>query len=89
MGLAGAALLVPDPAFGALCWPLQLLAELLIALVHWISSWPGAQLLTGHPPLAVVLMVSLESPDLHTESSWHGMIDDKSDHDDDRSRAYV
>ena len=59
MVLAGAALLVPDPAFGALCWPLQLLAQLLIALVHWISSWPGAQLLTGHPPLAVVLMVSL------------------------------
>jgi competence protein ComEC len=30
----------------------------LIALVHWISHWPAAQLLTGHPqPWVVFLMV--------------------------------
>jgi len=59
MVLAGAALVVPDPAFVVLCWPLQQLAQLLVSFVHWISHWPGAQVLTGHPPLAVVVMVSL------------------------------
>ena len=37
---------------------MQQLAGLLIALVHWISHWPAAQLLTGHPqPWVVFLMV--------------------------------
>ena len=41
-----------------LAWPVQQLAGLLIALVHWISHWPAAQLLTGHPqPWVVFLMV--------------------------------
>ncbi|WP_413430426.1 ComEC/Rec2 family competence protein [Synechococcus sp. Cu2B8-bc1011] len=39
--------------------PVQQLASLLIALVHWISSWPHAQLLTGHPQPWVVLVVVL------------------------------
>ena len=30
------------------------LAGLLIALVHWISHWPAAQLLTGHQQPLVV-----------------------------------
>jgi competence protein ComEC len=36
----------------------QQLAGLLIALVHWISHWPAAQLLTGHPQPWVVLMMA-------------------------------
>ncbi len=39
--------------------PVQQLASLLIALVHWISSWPHAQMLTGHPQPWVVLVVVL------------------------------
>ncbi len=48
-----AALVIPVVA-----WPVQQLASLLIALVHWMSVWPHAQLLTGHPqPWVVVLVV--------------------------------
>ncbi|MGB1776721.1 MAG: ComEC/Rec2 family competence protein [Synechococcus sp.] len=57
MALAPAALVLPASLFAALLWPLRQLAQVLIALVHWISQWPGAQLLTGHPqPLVVLLM---------------------------------
>lgn len=57
MALAPAALLLPASWLTALLWPLRQLALVLIALVHWISQWPGAQLFTGHPqPLVVLLM---------------------------------
>ena len=42
-----------------LIWPVQQLALLLIALVRWMSTWPHAQLLTGHPQPWVVLLVVL------------------------------
>jgi len=42
-----------------LVWPVQQLALLLIALVGWMSGWPHAQLLTGHPQPWVVLLVVL------------------------------
>ena len=42
-----------------LVWPVQQLAALLIALVGWISAWPHAQVLTGHPQPWVVLVVVL------------------------------
>lgn len=42
-----------------LIWPVQQLAGLLIALVHWISGWPWAQLLTGRPQPLVVLLFAL------------------------------
>jgi competence protein ComEC len=58
MGLAVIALLFPHPFLVVLAWPVQQLAGLLIALVHWISHWPGAQLLTGHPQPWVVLMMA-------------------------------
>ena len=57
MGLAVLALVLPHDVLLGLAWPVQQLAGLLIALVHWISHWPAAQLLTGHPqPWAVLLM---------------------------------
>ncbi|MDP7993936.1 MAG: ComEC/Rec2 family competence protein [Synechococcus sp. SP2 MAG] len=49
-----AALLMP-----VLVWPARQLASLLIALVRWMSAWPHAQLLTGHPQPWVVLVVVL------------------------------
>jgi competence protein ComEC len=49
-----AALVMP-----VLVWPVQQLASLLIALVGWMSVWPHAQLLTGHPQPWVVLLVIL------------------------------
>ena len=58
MGLAVMSLILPHPFLVVLAWPVQQLAGLLIALVHWISHWPAAQLLTGHPqPWVVFLMV--------------------------------
>ena len=40
-------------------WPVQQLAGLLMAWVHWIQMWPHAQLLTGHPQPWVVLMLAV------------------------------
>ena len=37
MGLAVMALVLPHPFLVVLAWPVQQLAGLLIALVHWIS----------------------------------------------------
>ena len=57
MGLALASLLLPA-ALPLLAWPVAQLAALLIALVSWISHWPAARLLTGHPqPWVVALLV--------------------------------
>ena len=59
--------------------------------VAW-AAWAGvvSAVVPWHiQPIRLVLMVGLESPDLHAESSRHGMLDDKSDHDDDGSRAHV
>ena len=58
MGLALASLLLPAAALPLLAWPVAQLAALLIALVSWISHWPAARLLTGHPqPWVVALLV--------------------------------
>jgi len=62
MALALLVLVAPAPitAFVLpwLIWPVQQLAGLLIAVVHWISGWPWAQLLTGRPqPLVVLALV--------------------------------
>ncbi|MDB4653638.1 ComEC/Rec2 family competence protein [Synechococcus sp. AH-551-E02] len=58
MGLAVLALVLPHDVLLVLTWPVQQLAGLLIALVHWISHWPAAQLLTGHPQPWVVLLMA-------------------------------
>ena len=52
-------LLLPAGWLLGVLWPVQQLAGLLIALVSWISHWPGAQLLTGHPQTWVVLLFAL------------------------------
>ena len=58
MLLALLSLCVPPAWLAWLAWPVQGLVGLLIGLVSWISSWPGAQLLTGHPnPWLVGLLV--------------------------------
>ena len=59
MGLAAVALVLPHPLLVGLAWPVQHLAGLLIALVHWIRHWPAAQLLTGHPQPWVVLLMAV------------------------------
>ena len=58
MGLAVLALVLPHDVLLGLAWHVQQLAGLLIALVHWISHWPAAQLLTGHPQPWVVLLMA-------------------------------
>lgn len=59
MGLAFMALVLPQPLLVGLSWPVQQLAGLLIALVHWIRHWPAAQLFTGHPQPWVVLLMAM------------------------------
>ena len=63
MGLALLAILLPQGLAAVLLpwisWPVQKLASLLIAFVAWISSWPGAQLLTGRPQAWLVLLLVL------------------------------
>jgi competence protein ComEC len=58
LALALASLLLPAAALPLLAWPVAQLAALLITLVSWISHWPAARLLTGHPqPWVVALLV--------------------------------
>lgn len=62
MGMALLTILLPQGLAAVLLpwisWPVQNLAALLIAVVGWMSSWPGAQLLTGRPqPWLLMLMV--------------------------------
>ena len=66
----------------------RLVRRTRVAWAGW--AWIVGSMVPWHiQPIRLVLMVGLESPDLHAESSWHGMLHDKSDHDDDGSRAYV
>ena len=62
MALALLVLVVPGAITAVvlpwLIWPAQQLAGVLIALVHCISSWPLAQLLTGRPQPLVVLLLT-------------------------------
>ena len=58
MGLAVLALVLPHGLLIVLAWPVNQLAGMLIALVHWISQWPAAELLTGHPQPWVVLLMA-------------------------------
>ena len=48
--LALLSLFLPSGPLLVLSWPVSQLAGALIGLVRWISQWPAAQLLTGHPP---------------------------------------
>ncbi|WP_114994037.1 ComEC/Rec2 family competence protein [Synechococcus sp. UW179A] len=65
MALALMVLLLPSALSAALLpwliWPVQKLSWLLINLVHWISWWPWAQLLTGpvHPLLVLTFSLGL------------------------------
>ncbi|KZR92399.1 ComEC family competence protein [Synechococcus sp. MIT S9509] len=65
MALALMVLLLPAALASALLplliWPVQQLSWLLISLVHWISQWPWAQLLTGpvHPLLVLAFSLGL------------------------------
>ena len=65
MALAVMVLLLPAALASALLpwliWPVQKLSWLLISLVHWISQWPWAQLLTGpvHPLLVLAFSLAL------------------------------
>ena len=52
MGLA--VMVLPHSLLVVLAWHVQQLAGLLIALVQWISHWPAAKWLTGHPQPWVV-----------------------------------
>ena len=58
-----------------LIWPVQQLSGLLITLVHWISQWPWAQLLTGpvHPLLVLALALGLLPWLLSASSRWLGL----------------
>ena len=42
-------LFLPSGPLLVLSWPVSQLAGALIGLLRWISQWPAAQLLTGHP----------------------------------------
>ena len=58
LGLALLSLFIPAGLLLPLSWPVSQLAGALIAMVHWISHWPAARLLTGHPqPWVVALLV--------------------------------
>ena len=51
-------LVAPLPMLMVFLWPVQHLAGWLIGLATWISSLPGAQILTGHPhPLVAILFL--------------------------------
>ena len=57
--LALLSLFVPSGVLLVLSWPVSQLAGLLIVLVHWISHWPAARLLTGYPQPWVVVLLAL------------------------------
>ena len=59
MALALSSLLLPSALLQLFSWPVAQLAGVLIALVRWISHWPGARLLTGHPQPWVVALLML------------------------------
>ena len=59
MALALVSLVLPVPLLQLLVWPVQLLAGLLIAMVNWISSWPGGVLLTGELQHGVAALLAL------------------------------
>ena len=50
-------LVIPPSVLPLLLWPVQQLAGLVMAIVTWISHWPGAQLLTGRPQGWVVALL--------------------------------
>ena len=79
MALAVMVLLLPVALTSALLpwliWPVQQLCGLLITLVHWISQWPWAQLLTGpvHPLLVLAFALGLLPWLLFASSRWRGL----------------
>jgi len=52
-------LVLPTAMFQPLLWPVAQLAGGLIGLTTWISHWPAARLLTGHPQPWVVALLLL------------------------------
>ena len=79
MALAVMVLLLPVALSAALLpwliWPVQQLSGWLISLVHWISQWPGAQVLTGpvHPLLVLLFALGLLPWLLPTAQRWRGL----------------
>jgi competence protein ComEC len=59
MASALLSLLLPAALLQPLLWPVAQLAGVLIALITWISHWPAARLLTGHPQPWVVALLLL------------------------------
>ena len=59
MASALLSLLLPAALLQPLLWPVAQLASVLIALITWISHWPAARLLTGHPQPWVVALLLL------------------------------
>ena len=57
--LALLSLFLPSGPLLVLSWPVSQLAGVLIGLVRWISQWPAAQLLTGHPQPWVVALLAV------------------------------
>ena len=57
--LALLSLFLPSGPLLVLSWPVSQLAGVLIGLVRWISQWPSAQLLTGHPQPWVVALLAV------------------------------
>ena len=57
--LALLSLFLPSGLLLVLSWPVSQLAGALIGLVRWISQWPAAQLLTGHPQPWVVALLAV------------------------------
>ena len=78
MALAVMVLILPSALTSVLLpwliWPVQQLSSWMIALVHWISQWPWAQLLTGpvHPLLALLFSLSLLPWLLPIPLRWRG-----------------
>lgn len=75
MGLALASLVLPTAVLQLLAWPVAQLAALLIAMVSWISHWPAARLLTGHPQpwVVMVLVIGLLPWLLPDGGRWRGI----------------
>ena len=79
MALAVMVLLLPAALSAALLpwliWPVQQLSWWLISLVHWISQWPGAQMLTGpvHPLLVLLFALGLLPWLMPATQRWRGL----------------
>ena len=76
MASALLSLVAPTALLAWLTWPVQQVAGTLISLVQWISSLPGAQILTGrpHPLLALLLVVAVLPWLLPSTRRWRCLL---------------